>query len=345
MSFFDWISTVLSSLPLAVLTLLTLGVIFVNGWTDAPNAIASCVATRALSPARAVTMAAFCNFFGLAFSVAVNRSVTDTVYSMVDFGNTPELSRIALCAALLAVVLWAVFAWFFGIPTSESHALIAGVTGAAFALSGKEGVRFSVWSRVLWGLGLSVLLGFVIGWIAVRVILRLFGKKDRRRTERLLRRLQILGGAVNAFLHGAQDGQKFIGVLLLSVAAAGNFATPEVIPLWMVLLCSVVLSLGTALGGGRIIRAVGMKMIKTESYQGVAADVASAVSLSLCSLYGLPVSTTHVKTTALMGAGASVRLRSVNWGVAGQMMSAWCLTFPGCGLMGFAAAKLFLFLF
>ncbi len=343
MSFFSWITTVFSSLPLTLLTVLTLGVIFVNGWTDAPNAISSCVATRALTPTAAVVMAAIFNFLGLILTVSFNRTVTDTVYSMVDFGDDPNLSRLALCAAMVAVVVWAAVAWYFGIPTSESHALIAGITGAAIAINGGDGVRFSIWSRVLWGLGLSVFLGFGLGWFFVRLIFFLFKQKHRRDAEGFFHKVEIFGGAVNAFLHGSQDGQKFIGVLLLSVAAAGNTAPPETIPIWLLFLCSGVLSLGTCLGGGRIIRAVGMKMLKTEGYQGVAADLASAVSLGFCTLYGLPVSTTHVKTTALMGAGASVRLRSVNWNVAGQMIFAWIFTFPGCGLLGYLSVKLLLF--
>lgn len=344
MSFFEWITCVISSVPLACLTFLTLCVIFVNGWTDAPNAIASCVVTRVLTPKGAVVMASICNFFGLILSVAVNRTVTDTVYSMVDFGPDVSLSRIALCAALTAVVVWAVSAWFFGIPTSESHALIAGITGAAFALRGGDGIRFSVWSRVLWGLLLSVGIGFLFGWLSTRMILYFFSKIRRDRAQFIFFRTQILGGAMNAFLHGAQDGQKFIGVLLLSVAAHTGESVAE-IPLWMVLLCSVVLSCGTALGGGRIIRAVGMKMLKLERFQGVASDVASAVSLLICSVFGLPVSTTHVKTTSVMGAGSAVRIRSVNWSIAGQMVAAWCLTFPGCGLLGYGMAKVFLMLF
>lgn len=342
MSFTSWITTVFSSLPLALLTIITLLVIFVNGWTDAPNAISSCVATRALTPGSAVVMAAVFNLIGLILTVSFNRTVTDTIYSMVDFGTDPHLSRIALCAGMVAVVVWAVVAWYFGIPTSESHALIAGITGAAIAINGGDGIRFSIWSRVLWGLCISVVFGFGLGWLFVRLIFLIFERKHRRSAEKKFRQAEILGGAVNAFLHGSQDGQKFIGVLLLSVAAVGNTAPPEKIPIWMILLCSGVLSVGTCLGGGRIIRSVGMKMIKTEGYQGVAADLASAVSLGFCTLYGLPVSTTHVKTTALMGAGASVRIRSVNWSVAGQMILAWVFTFPGCGLLGYLSVKLLL---
>ena len=342
MSFTTWIATVFSSVSLALLTVLTLSVIFVNGWTDAPNAISSCVATRALSPKAAVGMAAVCNFFGLIVSVSMNRTVTDTVYSMVNFGDDPNLSRIALCGGMMSVVVWALIAWYFGIPTSESHALIAGITGAAIALNGGDGVRFSVWSRVLLGLGISVLFGFGFGWMLVRFLFWIFKRSARKKSEKIFLRLEILGGALNAFLHGSQDGQKFIGVLLLSVASAGNLTPPRTIPVWMVLLCCTVLFLGTGLGGGRIIRAVGMKMMKTESYQGVAADFASAVSLGFCTLCGLPVSTTHVKTTALIGTGASVRIRSVNWGVARQMILAWIFTFPGCGFLGYLTVKFLL---
>lgn len=340
MSFLNWISAVVSSAPLCILTLLTLGVIFVNGWTDAPNAIASCVATRALSPRVAVGMAAICNFMGLIATVTVHRTVTDTVYSMVDFGQDEKARHVALCAAMAAIVLWAVAAWYFGIPTSESHALMAGISGAALAIGGDGGIRFSVWSRVLTGLGISVLMGLGLGWICVRVILILAKDCKRSGTQKTLRTLQVFGGAANAFLHGAQDGQKFIGVLLLSVAATTGERVPEQIPVWMVLLCSAVLSIGTGLGGNRIIRAVGMKMLKLTDYQGVAADAAAAISLWFCTVRGLPVSTTHVKTTAIMGAGAATRLRAVNWSVAQQMVLAWLLTFPGCGALGYAAARI-----
>ena len=345
MSFSEWISTVFSSAPLFCLVVLTLGVIFVNGWTDAPNAIASCVATRALSPKVAVLSAAVCNLFGLVLSVLWNRTVTDTVYAMVNLGEDRSLAHLTLCAAMVSVVLWALAAWVFGIPISESHALLAGITGAALALHGGDGVRFAVWGRVLWGLCFSVLCGFLGGFLAVRFILRLFFSVRRSVAQRCFRRLQIAGGLSNAFLHGAQDGQKFIGVLLLSVASLRGGEGADMIPWWMIFLCSAVLCCGTALGGGRIIRAVGMKMIRMERYQGVAADAASVLSLGICTLFGLPVSTTHVKTVAVMGTGAAVRIRSVHWGIAGQMALAWILTFPGCGLLGYGVARLFLLWF
>ena len=339
MSFTEWIGLVLSSWPMALLTLLTLGVVFVNGWTDAPNAIASCVVTRVMSPKTAVIFAGICNLLGLLFSVLVNRSVADTVYTMVDLGADGDAARLTLCSGMFSVVVWACAAWRFGIPTSESHALIAGITGAVFALRGGIGIRFRIWARVLWGLFLSVGLGFLWGFLCVLVIVRIFFRASRRKTQRVFFKLQLLGGGVNAFLHGAQDGQKFIGVLLLS--ATSGVALTDGVPFWMVLLCSLVLFFGTCLGGGRIIRAVGMKMVKMERYQGVAADFAAGLSLAVCTVFGLPVSTTHVKTTAVMGAGSALRLRSVNWSVAGQMALAWVLTFPGCGILGYGMAKLF----
>ena len=188
-----------------------------------------------------------------------------------------------------------------------------------------------------------MVLGGGLGWLFVRWMFRLFRRSNRALVQRVFGKLQILGGVANAFLHGAQDGQKFIGVLLLSVSAADTMQVS--IPLWAVFLCSGVLSFGTCLGGGRIIRTVGMRMVRMEGSQGVAADLASAVSLGFCTAFGLPVSTTHVKTTAVMGAGAAVRLRSVNWSIAGRMVLAWGLTFPGCGLLGYGMAKMFLALF
>lgn len=341
MSFSVWISSVFSSLPLFCIMLLTAGVIFVNGWTDAPNAIASCVATRAMSPGCAVAVSAVCNFIGLAFSLSLSRKVTDTVTGMVDFGSDPTVAQAGLCAGMFAVVLWAVAAWWFGIPTSESHALMAGLTGAALAVQGGSGVGFACWSRILWGLFVSLVFGFGLGFFTAKIFTWLTRRASRKNMNRTFRCAQIGGGIVNSLLHGAQDGQKFIGVLLLSVAGG---KTTEV-PSWMIFFCAGLLSLGTSLGGYRIIRSVGMKMARLNALQGVSADGGCAVGLWLCTLWGLPVSTTHVKTTAIMGAGCAENFRKVHWQVAGEMGLAWLCTFPGCGLLGYAAARIFLFLF
>ena len=344
----DFLLQLVGNPVLAVTVLLTLGVILVNGWTDAPNAIATCVSTQSLSPRAAILMAAVFNFLGVLVMTLVNASVAATIYNMVDFGGDTGQALVALCAALFAIVAWAVAAWWFGIPTSESHALIAGLSGAAIALHrGLAGINGGEWVKVLYGLALSTGLGFALGWIAVRGVELVCRGMDRRKTLGFFRGAQAVGGAAMAFMHGAQDGQKFMGVFLLGIFLAngqgdvGSFR----IPIWLMVLCSVVMALGTSIGGYRIIKAVGMDMVKLEKYQGFAADLAGAGCLLLSSLTGIPVSTTHTKTTAIMGVGAARRLSSVNWGVVREMVLTWVLTFPGCGLIGFLMARLFMWLF
>lgn len=344
----EFLSQLIRNPVLLVTVVLTLGVILVNGWTDAPNAIATCVSTRAIGPRAAILMAAVFNFLGVLVMTTINSTVAQTIYNMVDFQGDSHTALVALCAALVAIVLWATAAWYFGIPTSESHALIAGLSGAAIAMSGGlAGINGTEWVKVLYGLLLSTLLGFGFGWIAAKLTTLVCRDMDRRKTSPFFRYAQIGGGAAMAFMHGAQDGQKFMGVFLLGiflVNGQGN-VTEFQIPVWLMVLCSLVMGLGTSIGGYRIIKAVGMDMVKLETYQGFAADAAAAGCLLLSSLTGVPVSTTHTKTTAIMGVGAAKRLSSVNWGVVKEMALTWVLTFPGCGLIGFLMAKLFVQLF
>ena len=335
---------------------LVLGVVFVNGWTDAPNAIGSAVGTRALTPRTAILMAVACNFLGVLLMTAVSSEVADTISGMVDLtGNTsdamsiPDNAIIVLTAAMFAIVVWATGAWWFGIPTSESHSLIAGLTGGALALGGFEAVNAQAWIKVGIGVGGSSVLGFFLCVVLVRIIERIVRYSNRFLAERVFHKLQVAAAALMAFLHGAQDGQKFMGVFMLALflngsaskAADGTF----VIPLWVMVLCSLVMGLGTMVGGKRIIKTVGIDMVKMRTYQGFASDLAASTCLLIASLTGLPVSTTHTKTTAVMGVAASRRVSSVDWAIAREMVWAWVLTFPGCGLLGFAMAKLFLFLF
>lgn len=344
----DFLAQLTASPVLAVTVILTLGVVLVNGWTDAPNAIATCVCTQVLLPRTAILMAAVCNFLGVWGMTALDASVASTIYHMADFGGDSQAALIALCAALFAIVVWATAAWWFGIPTSESHALIAGISGAAVALHGGfSGISGAEWGKVLYGLLLSTILGFVLGYGIARLMQALCCGMERKRADKMLGRAQIAGGAAMAFMHGAQDGQKFMGVFLLGVFLAGGKTPAESfqIPLWLMLLCSLTMGLGTSIGGRRIIKAVGMDMVKLERYQGFSADLAGAVSLFLSSLFGLPVSTTHTKTTAIMGAGAAHQISSVKWAVVQDMVWTWVLTFPGCGAIGYLMARLFMVLF
>lgn len=347
-SFLEFLQTLVATPALLVTTLLTLGVILVNGWTDAPNAIATCISTRSLGPRAAIVMATVFNFLGVLVMTALNATVAQTIYKMVDFGGNSHEALVALCAALLAIVLWATAAWWFGIPTSESHALIAGISGAAIALQGGfSGINPQEWIKVIYGLVLSTGIGFGAGWLVVKVIEKICAPLDRRKTYNFFRRAQIAGAAGMAFMHGAQDGQKFMGVFMLGMFLIQGQAnvTSFQIPVWLMLLCSLVMSLGTSIGGLRIIKSVGMDMVKLDKHQGFSADLAAVLSLLTASVTGIPVSTTHTKTTAIMGVGAAKRLSSVNWGIVKEMVMAWVLTFPGCGLIGFIMAILFMRLF
>lgn len=335
--------------PALILTsILTLAVILVNGWTDAPNAIATCVSTRAMRPRPAIIMAAIFNFLGVLVMTLINKKVAETIYNMVDFGGDAHEALVALCAAMVAIVTWATAAWKFGIPTSESHALIAGLSGAAIALhNGLSGINGAEWLKVIYGLALSTLLGFVLGFIMAKIVAFLFRYAERQKANKGFRAAQIGGAAAMAFMHGAQDGQKFIGVFLLGMALSSGHAemgTVE-IPIWLMALCAIVMGLGTSIGGLRIIKSVGMDMVKLDVHQGFSADLAAAGCLLLSSVTGIPVSTTHTKTTAIMGVGAARRIKSVNWSVVREMVLTWVLTFPGCGLVGYLMAKLFMAIF
>ena len=321
---------------LLILTALTAGVIFVNGWTDAPNAIATCIATRAITPRAAVILAAFCNCAGVLCTASLNAAVAFTVRDMVTLGESQRVAAVALCAALCGVIIWAVTAWFFGIPTSESHALLAGLSGAALAVQGGK-LCYNEWAKVLYGLGISVVGSVIIGVLLTRFTERLLQHANRLKAEASFKKFQLLAAATTAFMHGAQDGQKFIGILLLGLGHTG-----QAVPLWLPLLCSAILSFGTSIGGYRIIKAVGLDMVTLTPHQGFCADISASLCLFGCTLFGIPVSTTHTKTAAVMGCGAARRLSAVRFSVVRDILLTWVLTFPACGLIGYLMARLFL---
>lgn len=344
----QFVAQVVSNPILAVTVLLTLGVIFVNGWTDAPNAIATAVTTRSINIRPAIIMSAVFNFLGVLLMTMINSSVASTISNMVDFGTDTQMALVALCAALFSIVVYSVGASIFGIPTSESHSLIAGLTGAALAVQGGlDGVNGQEWIKVIYGLVLSLALGFALGWGICKALTIICANMDRRRTNKTFKYAQIFGAAAMSFMHGAQDGQKFIGVLLLGVAFCNG--QPDLvnaaIPIWLMMLCSITMGVGTSVGGEKIIKSVGMDMVKLETFQGFSADLAGAVCILLSTLTGIPVSTTHTKTSAIMGVGAVKRLSAINFSVVKDMMLTWVFTFPGCGLISFVMAKVFMMVF
>lgn len=347
-TFPQFIEAVSSNPFLAIVMVLVLGSIFVNGSTDAANAIAEPVGTRSISVRNAIIMSVACNFVGLVGMSLISTAVADTMSTMVDFGGDNHAALIALAAATVGIVAWGVGAWAFGIPTSESHALIAGLTGAAIAVHGDlGGVNMSEWIKVVYGLVLSTVLGFVAGWGLSKIITIVCKNANRQAADEFFGRAQVLGAAGVALMHGAQDGQKFMSTACMAIAIAQGMGVSDMqgFPLWIQVLCAITMAIGTAVGGKKIIKKVGTGMVKMEKYQGFAASMSATGSLLVATLTGLPVSTTHAKTAAIMGAGAAKDMRSVNWGVAKEMVLTWVFTFPGCGLIGFVLAKLFLMLF
>lgn len=331
----------LSPLELSAV-ILTFCVIFVNGLTDAPNAVATCITTRCLTLRKAVIMSAFLNFLGVTVMTAVNSSVADTISSMVSFGSNENEASVALSAALFSIVLWAVLAWYFGIPTSESHALIAGLSGSAIAVGGGiKAINPDEWIKAIYGLFTSCLGGFLLGFIICKTVLTVFRNVKRQNADKFFKYAQIFAAATMSFMHGAQDGQKFIAVLFMWGSLSQNSNNRLIV----ILLCSAVMALGTLTGGKKIIKAVGLDMVRLQKYQGFSADLAASVALLLSTVFGFPVSTTHAKTTAMMGAGAAKSKHSVNTAVIKNIALTWLLTFPGCAVLGFVITRFFLKIF
>lgn len=301
--------------------LLLVAVIFVNGWTDAPNAIVTPVASGVLRFRTAVLLATVCNLLGVLSTATINDAVARTLYSIADFGTN---SLTALTAALGATVLWGVFAWRFGIPTSESHSLIAGLIGSALAF-GTNRLHFEPLLRILIGLLFSLLGGFLFGRL-LKIVLP--------KQSSLYSVGQIFGAAATAYLHGTQDGQKFLGILALILTSQhqGYALHP-----WEYRMCALLMSLGTLLGGRRIIENVGRKMVLLTPQAGFAAEIGCDLILTLCTVFGLPVSTTHAKTAAVLGAG-----NAPNPKIAIELGLAWLLTFPVCGMLAFLIAHFLL---
>lgn len=327
------------SLPLIVTLLLVLAAEFVNGWTDAPNAIATTVSTRVLSPAKAVILAAVFNIVG---AIVTGTAVATTIGTGIVKPEVIDLSVVA--AAMLAIVLWSTLAAFYGIPTSESHALIAGLTGAGLAAVGPSVLLWEGWQKVLIGLGFSTFLGFFLGTVTMTGLYWLLRRISPASIRSIFGKLQIVSAAFVAFSHGSNDGQKFMGAFALALVLGGAM-TRFTVPLWVMLLCGAVMAVGTAVGGWRIIRTMGFKITKLEPVHGFAAQTSSGLSILLASVFGIPLSTTHTIGTSIMGVGALRRFSAVRWGVAGDIIVAWILTFPVCAVLGYLLTLLLKLIF
>jgi PiT family inorganic phosphate transporter len=310
---------------------------FVNGWTDSPNAIATVVSTRVLSPYQAVIMATVLNAIGAMSGTAVAATVGKDIIS----ADVINLTTVA--AAMVAIILWSTLAWYYGLPTSESHALIASLTGAGLATAGPSSLLWTGWSKVLVGLIFSTFLGFFGGLLLMAILYRSLANSRPGTVRRTFGRLQILSAGFMAFSHGSNDGQKFIGVFTLALMLGGILPGFQV-PIWVILLCAVTMGLGTAIGGWRIVKTMGLRLTKLEPVHGFAAETAAALTIELATRLGIPLSTTHTINTAIVGVGATRRFSAVRWGVTFDIVAAWILTFPVCGAIGWLATKLLLML-
>ena len=317
---------------------LVLAAEFVNGWNDATNAIATVISTRVLSPTKAILMAVLFNIVGTMSGTAVASTIGKGIIS-------PDVINLtSVGAALAAIVLWGGPASYWGLPISVSHALFGGLAGAGIATAGIAALQWAGWRKILIGLAFSTCLGFLGGLLLMVLIYRAFARVSPGTVRRVFGKAQILSAAFMAFSHGSNDGQKFMGVFSLVLLLGGIHQTFHV-PFWVMLVCAVTMGLGTSIGGWSIIKTMGMRLTKLEPVHGFAAETAAATTIEVASRLGIPLSTTHTISTAIMGVGATRRFSAVRWGVTRDLVMAWLLTFPVCGAIAWGVTKLALLIF
>lgn len=321
------------SLELLVVLALILGAEFVNGWTDAPNAIATVVGTRSLSPRQAIALATVFNLLGVFSGTAVAATIGKGII------DAEAVDLTTLAGAMAGIILWSTLAARWGLPTSESHALVAGLAGGGLAAAGPGVLVWAGWQKVLLGLVFSTFLGFGAAFLVMALVYRLSRRSVPDQVRGRYRVLQILSSAFMAFSHGSNDGQKFMGAFTLALVIGG--ALPEfVIPTWVIFLCAGVMALGTSVGGWKIMKTLGMRLTHLKTHQGFAAEMAAASTIELASRLGIPLSTTHTISTSIMGVGAVRGLNAVRWGVTARIVGAWLLTFPICGAVAYGTVTL-----
>ena len=321
------------TLLLLVVLFLAVAFDYINGFHDTANAIATSVSTRALRPSHAILMSATANFVGALTGTAVAKTIASGI------ATTPagHDGQVVIAAALVGAIFWNLLTWRLGIPSSSSHALIGGLIGAVIASVGPTALNGpGIIDKVLVPLVASPILGIVIGFTLMVLLLNLFQHAHPRKLNDRFRRLQVISAAYMAFSHGSNDAQKTMGIMTLALVAAGLLPDTTV-PLWVILTAATAISLGTAAGGWRIIKTMGQRVVKLDPVHGFAAETTAATIIMGASSLGMPVSTTHVISSAIMGVGASDRFSAVRWGVAGNIVMAWILTIPASGAVAWLA--------
>lgn len=321
-------------MPEILILIIILAVAFdiANGWHDCANAIATVVSTKVLSPGAAVAIAAVMNILGAFLTTAVAKTIGKGIVDPA--GITDQV----IIAALLSAIIWNLITILMGLPVSSSHALVGGLIGAAAAHGGMSILNSDGIMKIFTSLLISPLFGFIIGYAFMKLILYVFGHLSPGTISKHFGRLQIVSSSFMAFGHGSNDAQKAMGIITMALFASGKITTLDV-PTWVVITCALAMGFGTIFGGWKIIKTLGVKMLKLEPIHGFAAETSSAGIIMAASYFGMPVSTTHVVSTAILGVGATKRLSAVRWGIAGKIVMAWLLTLPFCIAMAWGLEK------
>ncbi|AIQ11208.1 inorganic phosphate transporter [Paenibacillus durus] len=312
-----------SLLVLGIVIILALGFDFINGFHDTANAIATSVSTRALSPRTAIIMAACMNFIGAMLFTGVAKTIGDSIADPTKLDNGIEV----VIATLLAAIIWNLITWWFGIPSSSSHALIGALAGAVYVGAGSDHIKWSGFRDIVEGLIFSPIIAFVIGYIVMTILKWIFAKQSPHTVNKGFRTMQIITAAFQSFTHGTNDAQKAMGIITFALVTSGHLDTMEV-PIWVKISAATAMALGTSIGGWKIIKTMGTKIFKIEPINGFAADVSAASVIFSATLLHLPVSTTHAITSAILGVGSAKRFSAVKWGVAGRIVVTWFITIP-----------------
>ncbi len=320
---------------LVLIVVLAIGFGVVNGFNDAANAVAASIGSRALSPRNAIILAAFCNLAGAASGLAVARTIGKGILA-------PEaISYLTVIAGLAAVIIWGAIATYLGLPVSITHGFIAGLAAAGIAVAGSGVIQWGVMQRVLSSVVVAPVSGFAGGFVLMIILFWLFRRSAPASMRVIFSRLQWLTTAFLAYSHGKNDGQMPIGVITMAlVIYTGQTSLWDNIPWWIIIVSALAISSGTVMGGWRVIRTIGMKVTTLQPIHGFATQASAATVIEVASQLGIPVSTTHCASAAVMGVGATRRLSAVRWGVAGNIVAAWILTFPICGALGYLFAWL-----
>ncbi|WP_312097180.1 inorganic phosphate transporter [Niallia sp.] len=296
---------------------------FINGFHDTANSIATAVSTKALKPKHAIIMAACMNFIGAMTFTGVAKTITKGIVNPFELTN----GSLVILAALIAAIIWNLVTWYFGIPSSSSHAIIGSIAGAAIASSGFSSLNYTGFIKIIEALILSPIIAFIVGYIVYSIFKFFFRDLNLTKTNRRFRYFQIFTAALQSYTHGTNDAQKAMGIITMALLA-NNYATTDEVPFWVQFACATAMGLGTSVGGWRIIKTVGGNIMKIRPVNGVAADLTGAMIIFGSTLIHLPVSTTHVISSSILGVGSSHRLKGVKWGTAQRMLITWVITLP-----------------